>query len=315
MEAERFSHVTHLVSEVTGELQDGIGPFDLLRACFPAGTVSGAPKVRAMQIITELEGYRRGPYARRGRLRPARRRPRHLHRDPDDRPPRRRRAPPGGRRDRRRLRPARRARGVPPQARRARDRDYPCRDDDPARRQLRLVHLQPRAPVRGAGRGGGRPPERRRSTPTRRSGWRRRTSSSRPARAGRSDSGATVEIVRRLAPTTPTLGVCLGHQAIVEAFGGEIGQARELVHGKASAVEHDGRGIFAGLPQGFQAGRYHSLAATHGARRARSLGDGGRRRGDGRPPPRAARRRRPVPPRVACSRPSAPTSAGTSCAR
>ena len=76
------------------------------------------------------------------------------------------------------------------------------------------------------------------------------------------DSGATVEIVRRLAPTTPTLGVCLGHQAIVEAFGGEIGQAQQLVHGKASAVSHDGVGIFAGLPQGFQAARYHSLAAT-----------------------------------------------------
>ncbi len=77
-----------------------------------------------------------------------------------------------------------------------------------------------------------------------------------------SESGATVEIVRRLAPTTPTLGVCLGHQAIVEAFGGEIGQARRLVHGKASVVSHDSRGIFAGLPQSFQAGRYHSLAAT-----------------------------------------------------
>ena len=76
------------------------------------------------------------------------------------------------------------------------------------------------------------------------------------------DSGATVEIVRRLAPTTPTLGVCLGHQAIVQAFGGEIGQAQRLVHGKATAVSHDGRGIFAGLPADFQAGRYHSLAAT-----------------------------------------------------
>jgi anthranilate synthase component 1 len=63
LEAERFSHVTHLVSEVAGELQDGISSFDLLRATFPAGTVSGAPKVRAMQIISELEGYRRGPYA------------------------------------------------------------------------------------------------------------------------------------------------------------------------------------------------------------------------------------------------------------
>jgi anthranilate synthase component 1 len=63
LEPERFSHITHLVSEVVGELRDGISPFDLLRACFPAGTVSGAPKVRAMQIISELEGYRRGPYA------------------------------------------------------------------------------------------------------------------------------------------------------------------------------------------------------------------------------------------------------------
>jgi anthranilate synthase component I len=63
LEPERYSHVTHLVSEVTGELRAGSGSFDLLRACFPAGTVSGAPKVRAMQIISELEGYRRGPYA------------------------------------------------------------------------------------------------------------------------------------------------------------------------------------------------------------------------------------------------------------
>jgi anthranilate synthase component 1 len=63
LEAERFSHITHLVSEVAGELRDGITGFDLLRACFPAGTVSGAPKVRAMQIISELENYRRGPYA------------------------------------------------------------------------------------------------------------------------------------------------------------------------------------------------------------------------------------------------------------
>src|SRR5437773_5253420 len=63
LEPERFSHVTHLVSEVAGELADGASPFELLRASFPAGTVSGAPKVRAMQIISELEGYRRGPYA------------------------------------------------------------------------------------------------------------------------------------------------------------------------------------------------------------------------------------------------------------
>ena len=63
MDVERFSHVSHLVSEVVGELREGVTPFDVLRACFPAGTVTGAPKVRAMQIISELEGYRRGPYA------------------------------------------------------------------------------------------------------------------------------------------------------------------------------------------------------------------------------------------------------------
>src|SRR4051812_46879709 len=63
MTPERYSHVTHLVSEVVGELRDECTPFELLRACFPAGTVSGAPKVRAMQIVSELEGYRRGIYA------------------------------------------------------------------------------------------------------------------------------------------------------------------------------------------------------------------------------------------------------------
>ena len=63
MEVERFSHVSHLVSEVVGELREGLTPFDVLRACFPAGTVSGAPKIRAMQLISELEGFRRGPYA------------------------------------------------------------------------------------------------------------------------------------------------------------------------------------------------------------------------------------------------------------
>ena len=76
------------------------------------------------------------------------------------------------------------------------------------------------------------------------------------------DAGATLEIIHRLAATTPILGVCLGHQAIVEAFGGEVGQARELVHGKSCVVSHDGRGVFAGLPEKLEVGRYHSLAAT-----------------------------------------------------
>jgi anthranilate synthase component II len=75
-------------------------------------------------------------------------------------------------------------------------------------------------------------------------------------------AGACVELVRRLSDRVPTLGVCLGHQAIVEAFGGEIGAARELVHGKSCTVRHDGRGLFAGLPDELEVGRYHSLAAA-----------------------------------------------------
>jgi anthranilate synthase/aminodeoxychorismate synthase-like glutamine amidotransferase len=76
------------------------------------------------------------------------------------------------------------------------------------------------------------------------------------------DAGISVEVIRRLGPQVPTLGVCLGHQAIVEAFGGEVGQAKALLHGKASRVTHDGEGIFARLPERIEAGRYHSLAAV-----------------------------------------------------
>ena len=75
------------------------------------------------------------------------------------------------------------------------------------------------------------------------------------------DAGVSVEVIRRLGPHVPTLGVCLGHQAIVAAFGGDIGQARALLHGKSSPIAHDGKGIFAGMPENFEAGRYHSLAA------------------------------------------------------
>jgi anthranilate synthase component II len=76
------------------------------------------------------------------------------------------------------------------------------------------------------------------------------------------DAGVSIDMIRALGPTTPTLGVCLGHQAIVAAFGGEVGQARALLHGKASVVTHDGRGVYEGLPPEVEVGRYHSLAAT-----------------------------------------------------
>jgi anthranilate synthase component 2/anthranilate synthase/phosphoribosyltransferase len=75
------------------------------------------------------------------------------------------------------------------------------------------------------------------------------------------DAGCTLELVRLCAGRVPVFGVCLGHQAIVEAFGGEVGFAGEVVHGKPASITHDGTGIFEGLPSPMVAGRYHSLAA------------------------------------------------------
>ena len=74
-------------------------------------------------------------------------------------------------------------------------------------------------------------------------------------------AGVSIELIRALGPTVPTLGVCLGHQAIVEAFGGTVGQAKALLHGKASTISHDGLGVYAELPADVEVGRYHSLAA------------------------------------------------------
>jgi anthranilate synthase/aminodeoxychorismate synthase-like glutamine amidotransferase len=73
------------------------------------------------------------------------------------------------------------------------------------------------------------------------------------------DAGISVAVIRELAGQIPILGVCLGHQAIGQAFGGEIVSAPVLMHGKTSAIHHEGRGVFAGLPGPFVATRYHSL--------------------------------------------------------
>ena len=79
------------------------------------------------------------------------------------------------------------------------------------------------------------------------------------------DAGILIETVRHFAGKVPILGVCLGHQAIGEVFGGRVISAPSLVHGKTTEVSHDGRTIFAGLPQPFLAGRYHSLVVDPGA--------------------------------------------------
>jgi para-aminobenzoate synthetase component II len=73
------------------------------------------------------------------------------------------------------------------------------------------------------------------------------------------DAGVTLEVIAALAGKHPLLGVCLGHQAIGQAYGGRVTQAPRLMHGKTSRIEHDSRGIFSGIPQSFEATRYHSL--------------------------------------------------------
>ena len=72
-------------------------------------------------------------------------------------------------------------------------------------------------------------------------------------------AGITLDVIRKFGRTTPLLGVCLGHQAIGQAFGGRVVRNRRIVHGKASLIHHRGRGLYAGLPSPFPAGRYHSL--------------------------------------------------------
>ena len=73
------------------------------------------------------------------------------------------------------------------------------------------------------------------------------------------DAGISMEVILRLGASTPILGVCLGHQCIGQAFGGRVVRAPELMHGKTSKIRHSGQGVMRGLPNPFEAGRYHSL--------------------------------------------------------
>jgi anthranilate synthase/aminodeoxychorismate synthase-like glutamine amidotransferase len=97
------------------------------------------------------------------------------------------------------------------------------------------------------------------------------------------DAGILVPLIRHMAGKAPILGVCLGHQAIGEAFGGQVVRAEHLMHGKTSSVEHDGKGVFAGLPTPLTCTRYHSLIVAEDSlpdelavtARTRENGDGG----------------------------------------
>ena len=76
------------------------------------------------------------------------------------------------------------------------------------------------------------------------------------------DAGVSMDMIRAFAGRLPVFGVCLGHQSIVEVFGGKVVRAGRLMHGKTSLIQHDGRTLFAGLPQPCEVGRYHSLIAA-----------------------------------------------------
>lgn len=83
-----------------------------------------------------------------------------------------------------------------------------------------------------------------------------------PGPGAPTDAGCMPELLRLLRGRLPIIGICLGHQAIVEAYGGQVGQAGEILHGKASAVEHDGEEMFLGLPNPLPVARYHSLVGS-----------------------------------------------------
>lgn len=80
-----------------------------------------------------------------------------------------------------------------------------------------------------------------------------------PGPGAPAEAGISMEVIRRMGKTTPILGVCLGHQCIAEVYGGKVVRAERLMHGKTSPIRHDGTGVFAGLPNPFEATRYHSL--------------------------------------------------------
>lgn len=76
------------------------------------------------------------------------------------------------------------------------------------------------------------------------------------------DAGVSLEVIRELGPRVPILGVCLGHQSLGQAYGGDVIRAQTIMHGKTSRIRHEGRGVFAGLPDSYQATRYHSLVVS-----------------------------------------------------
>ena len=267
MTLERYSHVMHLVSVVEGRLDDRHDRLDALVACFPAGTVSGAPKVRAMEIIAELENRRRGVYAgavgyvdfagnldfcitirtvviENGRA--------YVQAGAgivaDSNPDGRVRGDEG--------QGARRDAGAGTGAGGFIGSLMVLVIDNYDSFTYNLVQylgeLGAEIRVRRndevtIGEVEAMAPEQILISPG-------------PGRP--EDAGVSVDVIRRFGPTTPILGVCLGHQAIGIVYGGTVCRATAPMHGKTSTVVHDGKGLFHGITEPFPAGRYHSLVIS-----------------------------------------------------
>ena len=308
MGVETYSHVMHIVSNVSGTLRADVGAMDALRSILPAGTLSGAPKVRAMQIIDELEPVKRGGYGGAiGWLSYAGDLDTCIHirtvvvKDGVA-------AHPGRRRHGRRRQARLRVRGVAREVARRPARDRPRRGaaavavkvlviDNYDSFTYNLVQMlgelgaeldvvrNDRADVDELL---AREPDRVVVC---------------PGPCTPDEAGISLDVVRRFPEAgVPTLGVCLGHQSMAQAFGGDVVR-HEPVHGKTTEITHDGRSLFAGLPGRSTVG---ALPLARRRRRVAARRVRGQRRGRGRPhghpPPRAAGGGRPVPSRVGADR-------------
>ena len=244
LEVERYSHVMHLVSDVQGRLRESEDAFSLLRDTFPAGTVSGAPKVRAMQIISRAGAAPPRHLRRRGRLHRLRRRDGHVHRAAHDRDPRRRRAAAGRRRRRGRLGARARARGVHQQDGRAAARRRPGRDGGVRTMTARVLLIDNYDSftynlAHGLAEQGAHVDVFRHDELTADEAVALQPThlviSPGPGRP--SETGISADLIERLHGSAPILGVCLGHQLLAEMHGGTVTHAQRLVHGKAGMVE------------------------------------------------------------------------------
>ncbi len=300
MEVERYSHVMHLVSHVTGQLRADLTPYDALRAGFPAGTVSGAPKTRAMQIIAEVEGQRRGvyagavgyigfdgsmdtciairsltlkdgvAYAQAGGGIVADSEPEAEYRETENKL------------------------GATLRALEEAEITMLLLIDNYDSFTYNLYQYLAEL--------GAEPLVRRNDEITVAEAQALRPTHLvlSPGPCTPREAGVCVALIQTLGPRIPTLGVCLGHQCIGVAFGGVVVRAPEPVHGKVSQINHRGDGVFRGLPIAFRGD-----ALPQPDRRARDVagrpgGDGGDRRwpGDGAAPPRLSHRGRAVSSRV-----------------